>query len=757
MTPNHTKIKKGLLEAIRQLSLLFALPQQLRGITVNAFSEWKNVCEMISCQLTEELIRVAVVGAIKSGKSTFINSLLFGDYLKRGAGVVTSIVTRTRPGNALKATLFFKSWDQVNQDIAEALVLLPNFMLSQKDDRFDIRRSADRKALCGALETLGPEQLITHDSRNANSVLLNSYLKGYDQIHQLISADPVTQVYDADAFNTHRAFVGDDALAVYLTDIELEIKSDFMDEQLEIADCQGSDSSNPLHLAMIQDYLNQTHLIIYVISSRTGVRRADIRFLSMIKKMGIMDNILFVINFDFNEHGSLDDLSALVNKTVGELALIKPNPKVFALSALFNLFMKIETTLPEKDKYRLSQWQSEKEMREYSDRNSNDFISTFRSIITEERQSVLWRNHLERLERIVSGMKHWLNINGKMISQDEQSASQIADRIQQYQARMNQIRAMMNNTLDGALNQIKKEIKSRADQFFGGKSDGVIAAVIHYIKSYDVGVNRYVDDLSTRGFNAAMYQIFQDFRQAIDTFMAESITPQILGYVREMEKYIEKELFSVSNPYDVMIQDAMAEFSRSMAELDISPPGSNMTSIVLLPDAGTTKRVAGISFPSAMVTLHYSAKIKTEAIFRLGFYTVLTFVKQVLKKPLRSEKEKELSALSDGVRRMRSETEKTISYHFIDYKENLKFQYLIKLADAMSRSVKETLLNRFQSYMDSLLQMRSLVSNKQLDEVHAASILAEMSVRTEEIEAGLFTMREQLGPAVTAVGKGGVA
>ena len=53
-------------------------------------------------------------------------------------------------------------------------------------------------------------------------------------------------------------------------------------ENLEIADCQGSDSPNPLHLAMIQDYLIQTHLLVYVLSSRTGVRQSDIKFLTLI-------------------------------------------------------------------------------------------------------------------------------------------------------------------------------------------------------------------------------------------------------------------------------------------------------------------------------------------------------------------------------------------------------------------------------------------------------------------------------------------
>lgn len=64
-------------------------------------------------------------------------------------------------------------------------------------------------------------------------------------------------------------------MAVYLKDVQLEIKSNRFEKNLEIADCQGSDSPNPLHITMIQDYLSTTHLIIYLISSRTGLRDAD--------------------------------------------------------------------------------------------------------------------------------------------------------------------------------------------------------------------------------------------------------------------------------------------------------------------------------------------------------------------------------------------------------------------------------------------------------------------------------------------------
>ena len=94
--------------------------QGISGLGGQRLTEWADTCAGIRRQLSEETIRVAVVGAIKSGKSTFTNALLGGDYLKRGAGVVTSIITRIRVGDTLNARLRFKSWDEVNA----AMVLL---------------------------------------------------------------------------------------------------------------------------------------------------------------------------------------------------------------------------------------------------------------------------------------------------------------------------------------------------------------------------------------------------------------------------------------------------------------------------------------------------------------------------------------------------------------------------------------------------------------------------------------------------------
>ena len=307
----YSTLKKEILNINRDVSLLFATAKSIPGMADYIFGEWEKTCKHLPRQLAEDTVRVAIVGPIKSGKSTFLNSVFKDEYVKRGAGVITSIVTRVRKGEQLQAKLFFKSWSEVNAEVERALVLFPSLNWRSENAAIDIRQENDRNELKRALSELSADRLITQSSRNINSVILSSYLKGYDTVNSLLTTENAVRLYEGDRFAEHRAFVGNETLAVYLKDVLLEISSGSMESNIEIADCQGSDSSNPLHLALIQDYLLLTHQIIYVVSSRTGLREADIRFLSMIKNMGILENIVFVVNFDFSEHESIDDLKSV--------------------------------------------------------------------------------------------------------------------------------------------------------------------------------------------------------------------------------------------------------------------------------------------------------------------------------------------------------------------------------------------------------------------------------------------------------------
>ncbi len=205
MTSFHSH-KEDLQQLASDMSTYLGSASELQGVGVAPFKEWETICQAIKKQLDEEIVRVAVVGAIKSGKSTFVNSLFKADYLNRGAGVVTSIVTRVRQGPYLKAKLYFKSWDDVNEEISGALTLFPAHAWESEETQFDIRREGDRRALTTALQNIQSNLLLTNGIRNTNSILIDSYLKGYDLVKDIITSDHLSKVYEDDLFGEQKMF-----------------------------------------------------------------------------------------------------------------------------------------------------------------------------------------------------------------------------------------------------------------------------------------------------------------------------------------------------------------------------------------------------------------------------------------------------------------------------------------------------------------------------------------------------------------------
>ena len=53
-------------------------------------NSWRRSLEAVSESLQDHTLRIAVVGPVKSGKSTFINAVQGRDLLKRGAGYILS-------------------------------------------------------------------------------------------------------------------------------------------------------------------------------------------------------------------------------------------------------------------------------------------------------------------------------------------------------------------------------------------------------------------------------------------------------------------------------------------------------------------------------------------------------------------------------------------------------------------------------------------------------------------------------------------
>jgi hypothetical protein len=190
-----------------------------------------------------------------------------------------------------------------------------------------------------------------------------------------------------------------------------------------------------------------------------------------------------------------------------------------------------------------------------------------------------------------------------------------------------------------------------------------------------------------------------------------------------------------------MVEDSLTEFDRSLVQIGIDSMDQTMRKNEM-PGLDSVKVIAGIKLPPAVATLRYSAKIKTEAVLRLGFYNAVKVLKQVLKKPFRNELERQKNALRDGGQRMKHETEKSMQSHLKDYRENIKFQYLFRLADAVAEALKDTMIGRLQAYAGSLIKMIDDVRDRKLDKTRSMEMLGEMHRQAAQIDTSIQRLED---------------
>jgi hypothetical protein len=195
----------------------------------------------------------------------------------------------------------------------------------------------------------------------------------------------------------------------------------------------------------------------------------------------------------------------------------------------------------------------------------------------------------------------------------------------------------------------------------------------------------------------------------------------------------------IAEPFQGMTADIIAAYE------DIIPNGADSRSIgaypLETPDVAATKRLAGLALPSASTPLRYSARIKTEAVARLGFYRIVKLFKRALRKPLAGAREDELAALKDGLRRIKRETEKSIRFSFKNYRENLKYQYVVKLIDAVAEHLHQTLRERFDAFSTDLETLTELVKQTDIDRDRAVAQLESMAADLHDILRGLAAQR----------------
>jgi len=110
----------------------------------------------------------------------------------------------------------------------------------------------------------------------------------------------------------------------------------------------------------------------------------------------------------------------------------------------------------------------------------------------------------------------------------------------------------------------------------------------------------------------------------------------------------------------------------------------------------------------------------------MGFYNTMGAVKKLLKKESGGKSDGAMRALQESARRIKEELRESVTDHFADYKENLKFQYFFKLVDAVSTALYEALVDRMRAFTGSLSDMTGLIDSQREERDQVVEELASL-------------------------------
>ena len=127
---------------------------------------------------------------------------------------------------------------------------------------------------------------------------------------------------------------------------------------------------------------------------------------------------------------------------------------------------------------------------------------------------------------------------------------------------------------------------------------------------------------------------------------------------------------------------------------------------------------------------------------------MIKLVRRFIKKPMPSQGQEALPALKAGVARLKRETVKSVKFQFVDYRENIKFQYVFKLVEAIAAALNQSLMDRFRGYMTDLSQISAVLDQKDTDARQTCQRLQTMAQTSRATADDIRCLQADLAAAV---------
>jgi hypothetical protein len=709
--------------------------QELFPRAASQAEHWLKVLSQVRAHLAEDCLRLAVVGTVKSGKSTLTNALVGQDLLRRGAGILTAMITRVQPGATARAILKFKDWTEIAEEIQRALALFPGGSLASLTGPFELRQADNRRLLAQTLAEGEKSDLWVGNSLNQEWLLLKSYLDGYEQVEGFV--DTGALVLEGDDLARHGDLVTREATAVYLKDVLLTVPIPWLPNGVELGDCQGSDSPIPQHLAQVLAYLLKSDLVFYVISSRVGLRQGDFQFITEIKRMGLLSHTWFLLNLDLAELKGLGEIEALRNRLRQELAPLAVDSPVFAFSALELLLRRRRErgeTLDSRERLLLDVAGADPEAAALSQTELQRFSGELAGIIEHLRKKRLAGGSLSQVQMVARGLREQMGLALGLTGKDLAVCQKLEERIRARRQPLAATRQSLSQALEGAGERLKATLKKRVGHFLD-TSSGQGAALFDFILEYEPNWDELVPTGAPEALRPALYRLYQGFQKALARFVSGEMTGRVLEFVRTQEEWLRQELLATAAPLFLSLQEALTLYYQEIAAqgLPATPPRLK----VELP-----ANPMGLEVPMLSMAPEVDWRLSGEAWLRSGagwLRRAWEGLKARLgRQAVTDPRERTLKNLAWALRAMKDRLREEAKVGLVDFGERLKFRYFFPLVEGLAASLTAHLDDLLKSLLADLEVMAATMREAEADQETRRQRLTALAQRAKALEEELM-------------------
>lgn len=566
----YLQFKKKIQQRLEILEETIQELEKSLGVKESAAS-WREQLGRAEASLHDPLLRIAVAGSVKSGKSTLINTLVGGELLKRGAGIITAFITRIRTEGEAGGWVELKSWPQVHDELNAAVRSLPVALeeASSLDLSLDLRSLEDRNRLASLLDRMQTEWLQTKGRIDSNFILIKAFLEGRGLLDGQIGENVQRLVLNGASLPNHQRYVGQESHAVYVRDVELHYPVPWLGENVEIADCQGADSPNPAHFELIQRHLLKSHFILYVINSRSGLREADFKLLDFIKALRMFPQTFFVLNVDIDSHTDREDLERLASRAREELAWIVPAPQLFAFSSLYHLAEQSGEKAPERERRRLELWREERELAEATEEGFASFKSRLVRRITDQRSRTLIGSGLSRLAMTAGSILDAAGARQRFLNEDAGSLAKATGQLENKEKALQGTLATLQNAIAGLRDSLLGEIDDATDSYFDLRTGLIVRETMEMAERYPVDQERLADLADRRQFLRQFYRFYLEFRQSLASYLVEKVNLKIIEFAKEQESLLHERFNQSARAFWSLFETAVLDYRKELARYKV--------------------------------------------------------------------------------------------------------------------------------------------------------------------------------------------